>query len=651
MVREFVLPKGLVGRFAVVKLWPEIKTAEDECIARLKIAAAALGLECFEIHADGRYLESPSRYLEKHDVDFVFHLHYDTPKLYDAFSIVALWNPLQFYHEWGYARCSRNLLSHDDFISCSSQSADDHVARMVRTVPTHLPALFKLYHSTAGIVHPPSLGDHKLFYAGINWEAISGGKSRHQEVLKRLDKTDALRIYGPEIFQGVKVWAGYRNYVRGIPFDGVSMIDEIAKAGIALVLSSQAHKNAALMSNRLFESIAAGALVICDENSFAKNFFGDALLYIDTRCSIDTIFDDIQRHLAWAKAHPAEALAMIAKAQQIFTQNFTLTKNLSDLYAGLSERKSALLARNAPVGSARPRVQLNLLMPDYSADVLAMHLDSVRAQQYPHFSATLFIDAALPGETRARIEAQLAKSAVPLALVAIDFFSYSADRSVTIRRRVGQVLAELLDRSMQADAVVFVAPNEKILSNHLEVLAGSLARNPDAACAATAVIHQHGVQGVHGVQEAINFHQLRVEAPIGYARFMLRVAALEQDLQVFLPYLDRKSMAVLSGGGDIVQELPSTVLIQVASEYPSGPWDEGQENELIASFSPSVFTARTGHAIILPPLSLPTAAVGGMPVRPSHRFGWLVFQSRLMRRDGALARLAALTRKIERRLA
>lgn len=158
----------MAGRFAVVKLWPDIKTAEDECIARLKIAARDLGVECVEVHADGRSLEDP-RWQASHDnVDFVLHLHYDTPKRYDAFSIVALWNPLRFYHEWGYERTSRNLVTHDDFVSCLSEAADDHVTRMVRATGTHLPPVFRLFHSTADVVHPPSLGDGRLFYAGIN---------------------------------------------------------------------------------------------------------------------------------------------------------------------------------------------------------------------------------------------------------------------------------------------------------------------------------------------------------------------------------------------------------------------------------------------------------------------------------------------------
>jgi hypothetical protein len=659
--KDFVLPRGLRGSFAIVKLWPEIKTAEDECIARLKIAATALGLHCFEIHADGRYLEQPERVLKREDVDFVLHLHYDTPKLYDAFSIVALWNPLQFYHEWGYARTSRNLLTHDDFVSCSSKSADDHVARLVRDVPTHLPPTFKLYHSTADIVHPPSLGDFKLFYAGINWEAINGGKSRHQEVLKRLDEADAVRIFGPEIFQGVQVWAGYRNYVRGIPFDGISMIDEIHQAGIALVLSSQAHKNAALMSNRLFESIAGGALVICDENAFAKKFFGDALLYIDSRCSIDKIFADIQAHLAWAKANPALALAKIEQAQAIFRADFNLTKNLRDLFSGLRERQAALAAHGAPVspvGTApAPHlpVRMHLLMPDYSEAVLERHLHNAACQQYAELDVTLHVDAGLPAPIRKMIDDRLAQSRSAIRVAVAQYYLISP-QGVIERRLTGQVIDDVLNvaPASEAGAVMFVAPNEALLSDHVAVLAASLMRNPQAPVAASAVLHRNGVHSVHAVGERIEFRQLSEQEPVGYARFLLRAAMLPADRSLFLPYLDRKPMAVLFGGSAVVQEVPSTVVVQVDEPFPTGMWNEGQENELLSALPPTVFEACFGHAIILPPLSLPVPPAPPPPVpveRPDHAFGWFVFQSRLLRRDGKRARVAALLRKVERKIA
>ena len=651
MVQDFVLPVGLIGRFGVVKLWPEIKTAEDECIARLKIAAATLGLECIVIHEDGRLLEAPSTFISKKDVDFVLHLHYNTPKLYDAFSFVALWNPIQFYHEWGYSRCSRNLLTHDDFVSCSSPAADDHVGRLVRRASTHMPPLFNLYHSLADIVFTPSLGDHKLFYAGINWEAVSGAKSRHQDVLKRLDKIGTLRIYGPKVFQGVKVWSGYNSYVREIPFDGVSMIGEIAKAGIALVLSSQAHKQSELMSNRLFESVAAGALVICDENNFANKFFGDSLLYIDTRCSIEKIFDEISKHLVWAETNVDEALKMVAKAQDIFRQRFTLKKNLTDLYLGLPERKRQLLNKQSPEGTTRIFIRLNLLMPEYSETLLNRHIASVAAQEYKEFTPVLIIDITAASEKRSEIDAALARSPLRFEVLEVDFFTYGLYREVKVRRKVGEVITEILRRTSQSDAVVFVAPNEEIFSNHLQVLAGSLARNPDRNCAATSVISKNGSQPIHGIHEKIDFRQFNTAAPIGYARFIFRVSALPKDLELALPYLDRKAMAVLVGEGVICQEIPSTVIIHVESEFPSGPWDEGQENELLSSYSPAVFTVSTGYEIIVPPLSLSTTpaakAVGVLLlIKQLLNRRWVVAQLQAVRKHGVAARLRVLEKKL-----
>ncbi|MBI3811903.1 MAG: glycosyltransferase family 1 protein [Nitrospirae bacterium] len=652
MVQGFIFPAGLVGRFAVIKLWPEIKTAEDECIARLKIAAAALGLECIEIHADGRLLEEATSVITKKDVDFVIHLHYDTPKLYDVFSFVALWNPVQFYHVWGYPRCTRNLLSHDDFISCSSPAADDHVGRVVRRVATHLPPFFNLYHSIVDVVHPPSLGDHKLFYSGMNWEALGGGKSRHQELLKRLDQTGALRIYGPRIFQGVKVWSGYDSYVGEIPFDGVSMMDEIAKAGIALVLSSPDNKQSELMSSRLFESVAAGALVICDENKFAEKHFSDSLLYIDTRCSVDKICHDILKHVAWAKTNADQALEMMAKAQGIFRQKFTLNKNLKELYLGFSERKLALLKHQNPDGGVRINVRLYLLLLEYSDTVLNTHIASVVAQEYDHFSAVLIIDKTTASENRSGIEAALAKSSVPIDVLEIDFFSYGPNREIKTRRRVGEVIGEVLGRTSQTDAVVFVAPNEKLFSNHLQVLTGSLARNPDKNCAATSAILKCGNQPIHGIHERIDFRCLNPAAPNGYARFIFRVSAFPDDLGLALPYLDRKALAILVGENVICQEIPSTVIMDIENEFPSDPWDEGQENAVISDIFPAAFAIYTGYETILPTLPSQVAPAANVLRLVSQLLSWrwVVAQARALRRQGLAARLIAVKRKLKKKM-
>ncbi len=647
MCADFKLPEKSIGRFGVVKLWPEIKTAEDECIARLKLAAQALGIECVEIHADGRLLSEPQVRVSKDNVDFVIHLHYDTPKLYDAFSFVALWNPLKFYHEWGYTRCSRNLTTHDDFISCSSDAADDHVARMVRTTSTHLPARFNLYHSTADVIHAPSLGEGKLFYAGINWDVLTGGKSRHQEVLKRLDKTGMLRIYGPTIFQGVKVWAGYESYVREVPFDGVSMIDEISKAGVALVLSSQAHKDSVLMSNRLFESVAAGALVICDENQFAKKFFGDSLLYIDSRSPVEQIYTDITCHLDWARSHPDQALAMIAKSQDIFRQKFSLTCNLSDLYIGLAERRRELLARQNPPSSPPVKVRLNLLMPEYSEAVLRAHLHSVRVQEYQNFSPVLVVDTHTANTFRYEIKAALAASPIAIELVEIDYFRHGIHPDIKARRRLGEIILQLLAGAAGADAFMVVAPNESLWSNHLAVLAGAMQRDPDISCAATAAVIFDGDVAVHSVHELIDFGHVDRRGPPGYGRFIFRMATIPQDIGIALPYLDGRPLAVLAGGNAIAQQLPATIIIYADCEFPERSWDEAAENEIIRDYSPGAFNVSTGFGprpLTVQPLA-PTMSMLQLARRLFNR-RWVNVQVAAIKKQGLSARIQIFKRKL-----
>ncbi|MEC5398161.1 glycosyltransferase family protein [Uliginosibacterium sp. H1] len=647
------LPDNAVGRFAVVKLWPGIKTAEDECIARLKIAAGAIGVECVEVNADGSFIDGSGKRVSKDIVDFVVHLHYDTPKAYDAFSFVALWNPPRFYHEWGYARCSRNLTTHDDFLSCSSAPADDHVRRMVRNKSTHLPPLFNLYHSTAGIVEQPSLGEGKLFYAGINWEAINGGKSRHQEVLKRLDRTGLLRIYGPEIFQGVRVWAGYDSYVKEVPFDGVSMVREIAKTGIALVLSSQAHKDAELMSNRLFESIAAGALVICDENPFAQKFFGDTLLYIDGQAPVDDIVDAVCRHIAWANENPAAAIGLAQKAQDIFCRQFTLIRSLSDLYRGLADRKRALAALQG-FASSELRVTAYFLMPEYSEERLQAHIQSINSQEYKNFLPVLVVNRESEEEWQPALDRAIQASAVRIQVMPVSFFERVPASGRQKRRRVGQVILDALATEPSRDAFVFVAPNERLFSGHIATLAGVLQRDSSIAVAATAALLSSDRPSIHEVHELLDFGHVNRAGPTGYGRFIFRGSVVRGDIDLALPYLDGRPLAVLVGRETIFQHAAASITIDIRQEYPERTWDDEAESAVIRDYCgglPAIapgFNARLSSAEIQ--MVAASAASAGMSkaqfVKRLFNYRWVRVQLNAVRQQGLSARLGVLRRKL-----
>jgi len=135
----------LCRRFAVIKLWPHVKAAEDEVIERLKIAAKSLNLECLVVDSFARLIHQPYTQLTRDDVDFVLSLHFETPKRFDIFSFVTLWNPLQFYYERGYRKLTRHLLTHDDFLSTASASGDDHILRLISNDPKRDGPLFRFY--------------------------------------------------------------------------------------------------------------------------------------------------------------------------------------------------------------------------------------------------------------------------------------------------------------------------------------------------------------------------------------------------------------------------------------------------------------------------------------------------------------------------
>lgn len=582
---------SLKNRFAVVRLWHElgIQNAETECVARLKDSARKLGIEVFEILPDGRYLEDPGRIIAHDDVDFVLHLHYETPKNYDAYSIVALWNPVRFYMEWNYQRTSRNLLSHDDFVSCGSGPADGMVIRRIRNSPFHLDEFPTLYHSLHENMRNPSLGEGKLFYAGINWDVLQGKGSRHGPLLQILDSTGHLKIYGPKIYLGVEVWKGFDSYQGEIPFDGFSMIEEISKAGVSLVFSSSAHKESELMSARLFESVAAGALVIADENAFVRRHFGDTVLYVDTRQDVQQVADRILSHLDWAKNNPAQALRKIQQAQQIFSSRFSHQVNLKKLYQELPTRKSAIRNKvNDPTSLVR--VAGYFLMPKYSEEILNRHIQSIQRQCDSLSTAYLCVEDSIEKEVDKKILKTLRTQSAKCTILKTSFFD-----SFGHRLRLGAVIQSLMNHSVQDDAFFFCAPNEELFHDHVEKLKACLNRDPSAKLAASAVLHC--VEGQSNcIHDLINHGHVDPVAPSGMARFLFRRSGIPKKLDHTLPFLDGRPLALFYDPERIITHPHPTVRIHVKEgEFPPRSWDESFENEILREFDSKVFTICLGY--------------------------------------------------------
>ena len=329
----------LKKRFAVVKEWKHTVSAEDECLMRIKQAAKKLGYLCEAVDQDYRRIDVDSSLIAtEKDFDFVIHIHYCSAKKNNLFSFVALWNPEDFYHIWGYRQYSDNLMSHDDFLSCGSKGAEIHLHRLLANDHFHKSPIFYLYHTLEDpIVEPVFRQDRRLHYCGMNWERLTSKKGRHSDLLKFLDDKGVIDIYGPEKFQGVRPWAGYQGYKGEVPFDGSSMIQKISQSGIALVLSSEAHLKAGMMSNRLFEAMAAGVPIICDGNIKAKDIIGDNGYYIDPSNPEDII--DTINHI---NSNPEDAISKSRECQQIFLNQYRMSIFIDSLYQKLIERKKEL---------------------------------------------------------------------------------------------------------------------------------------------------------------------------------------------------------------------------------------------------------------------------------------------------------------------
>jgi len=587
-------------RFSVIKLWPHVKAAEDEVIERLKIAANSLNVECLVVDSFARLIHPPHTQLTQDDVDFVLSLHFETPKQFDVFSFVTLWNPLQFYYERGYRKFTRHLLTHDDFLSCASASGDDQVLRHISDDPMRDGPHFQFYPTLSGPIMEPATGDRKLFYAGINWERMGKGPGRHEGLLSLLDGSGDLRLYGPKIFAGVDVWEGYKSYVGPVPFDGVSIVRLIHSAGIALVLSSDAHHQSEMMSCRIFESAAAGAVIICDENPFARRRFGDSLLYIDTTLPPEEAYGQLRSRLDWIKSEPAKSLQMAKRAQEVFRENFRLDIFLERIYRELPERKNKLEGLYAPK-RGEETVCAVFLMPEYRLDLLERHIATCRAQKNVALRGILAMDDRDAGIFAPHVRSRIGESSVPLEVVPVHFTERRADGSLKRRRTAGEVITEVLGSLPEReDCVCIVAPNERLFSDHLSALLRTLQDSEGAGCAWSDMLVARG----SGDDEHADLSDdpdagcLADARPIGCGRFLFRLSALDPRLRTALPYLDAFAMHLLFGTSKSVPSRRCTIVCagtdDGAKPAPVVPAD--LEREILIDFSPGVFRGkpRTG---------------------------------------------------------
>lgn len=162
-----------------------------------------------------------------------------------------------------------------------------------------------------------------LMWMSGGWDKFRSSKT-YKEFIKMLGNTVPLKVYGHYYAASFLQPGIYDGYIPS----SLDVFDTIRDNGIYLLTHSQQHIKAATPTLRIFEAVAANAIVISDKHPFVIENFGDSILYFDQNADSTTMYKQVKSHIDWINKNPEEAKLKAAKAHQIFLDKFTLDKDL-----------------------------------------------------------------------------------------------------------------------------------------------------------------------------------------------------------------------------------------------------------------------------------------------------------------------------------
>lgn len=479
--------------FAIIHTWPDLKNAEYEVLQRILSAAENIGADAVVIDDNGKVLWSgpessvgPGEALDVDLIEFVLSLHFLSPRVIDKYSYYALWQPIEFYNDFGYQDSVDKFSTHLDLLSCGSDIADAHALNLYsalgREPPLPLP---QMYHTLPEPFLTPRISEtSRLFYIGINWERLGRPKGRFHDVLTALDGKDLLDIYGPEKVHGVAPWAGFESYRGELPFDGLSVKDAINRAGICLALSSIPHKNAGIMSNRLFEGIAGGAAVIATPNPLIDKFFSDVVYLVDDSRGEEILGQQVLQAMNRIRDRPDEARERVLLGQKILREKCSLEGSLNTLFHETKGREQHFRS----VFLADASVTVILDARGAPIDELRARLKELQRQTRSVINLHVVFDQRLA--KRHELELKAVGGAVETVTLHAGRFGSDSARfdGLPIRNdRMGPILKSIL-AAPTTPFLAFMDARDGLFSDHFASLAKVLADQPEAMFACSGMI-------------------------------------------------------------------------------------------------------------------------------------------------------------------
>jgi len=495
--------------FAIYHTWPDLRNAEYEVLQRILGAAKNIDKKAVVINNNGTIIWSDPdlRYekgssLSPDDVEFAISLHFESPKVCDIYTYYAIWQPVEFYADFGYQQSIDKFSTHDDLMSCHSDIADYHAINVFkgigRDIPHPLPSLFHALPTP--YLKPKIDADSKLFYIGINWERIGRPKGRFHDVLTKLDSQEQIRIYGPESIQGVAPWEGFKTYSGELPFDGASIQGAINECGICLALSSKAHQNSGIMSNRLFEGLASGAAVIANPNALIDKHFQDVVYVVDDSRGESFLEQQIVSRLREIRNDPAAAEARVLKGQQILRDICSLEGSIQTLF------EQTEIRRKHQQAALPENTDLSVIM--VAPDLKPKDLESKIRELGKQTACSIELHVIVNRDIASKLDIAVNSSVNTLHIHGFDF--YSAPKSFDgIEPRpvaVGGLVAAILS-TIKTPYFALLGQDDMVMRNHFALLGKAMRVRPEAACAISgSVLRTKDISG----QEQRRLQEIRV---------------------------------------------------------------------------------------------------------------------------------------------
>ncbi|MFC6791833.1 hypothetical protein ACFQE0_20875 [Methylobacterium komagatae] len=336
-----------------------------------------------------------------------------------------------------------------------------------------------------------------------------------------------IAIYGPDVFQGGRPWEGFKTYRGPIPFDGRSVVKRLNEAGICLALSSKAHQQSGIMSNRLFEGLAAGTVVIANKHPIIDKYFSDCVYVIDDdRLDSGELRDLVRDLIISIRRNPEEGQRRARIGQQRLAEMFSLERSLETLIATHGERskRDALLLETGET----PTVTVILLYTQTSRKEFDAVLKNVLRQQGVSIDLVCVCDRRLAEDVAGLIEKHRPRLR-SVRMEARDFYGLAdfQTKSAQRLRGTGPVLHTLLGM-IESEFFAVLGRDDHWFSDHLVTTVAALTRVPGATMAAAGLLVEEAAENGRTARRleelAFTHHEaiLNVTEGIHGGRFVFR---------------------------------------------------------------------------------------------------------------------------------